>query len=108
LNLCLVQLVIVEPDRVAIVMRRENEAVFQLGQKARVNLDGIEIDEVTLQAAVTAVIGMIARHTVETPPGHLPGTSASRTANTSFKTSAPLASTATSHCVPPSAAQFQP
>jgi hypothetical protein len=47
------------------------EASFKPGQTVRVNLAGMQVDQVTFHAAVTDAIGNIVRQTSEDPPKYL-------------------------------------
>jgi hypothetical protein len=47
------------------------EASFKPGQTVRVDLAGIQVDQVTFHAAVTDAIGNIVRQTSEDPPKYL-------------------------------------
>jgi hypothetical protein len=47
------------------------EAPFKPGQTVRVNLAGMQVDQVTFHAAVTDAIGNIVRQTSEDPPKYL-------------------------------------
>jgi hypothetical protein len=47
------------------------EVSFKPGQTVRVNLAGMQVDQVTFHAAVTDAIGNIVRQTSEDPPKYL-------------------------------------
>ena len=47
------------------------EAPFKPGQTVRVNLAGMQVEQVTFHAAVTDAIGNIVKQTSEDPPKYL-------------------------------------
>jgi hypothetical protein len=47
------------------------ETLFKLGQLVRVNLAGMQVEQVTFHAAVTDAVGNIVKQTSEDPPKYL-------------------------------------